>query len=138
MECELKRIYKEIDYTIGELYIDGIFICHTLEDKVRLLNSYEDKVYAETAIPIGRYKVVLSYSNRFKRILPEILNVEFFKGIRIHEGNHKDNTEGCILVGECKDVKEGYIYNSKKTMKKLMAILQQANDKNEEIFINVH
>ena len=128
MECELKRIYKGIDYTIGELYIDGVFICSTLEDKV----------YGETAIPIGRYKVVLSYSNRFKRILPEILNVEFFKGIRIHEGNHKDNTEGCILVGECKDVKEGFIYNSKNTMKKLMAILQTATDKNEEIFINVH
>lgn len=50
----------------------------------------------------------------------------------------KDSTAGCILVGECKDVKEGFIYNSKKTMKKLMAILQQANDKNEEIFINIH
>lgn len=138
MECELKRIYKGIDYTIGELYIDGAFICHTLEDKVRLLNSYEDKVYGETAIPIGRYKVVLSYSNRFKRILPEVLNVEFFNGIRIHEGNHKDNTEGCILVGECKDVKEGFIYNSKKTMKKLMAILQTATDKNEEIHLSIY
>ena len=90
MECELNRIYKGEDYTIGELYIDGVFICHTLEDKVRILNSYEDKVYGETAIPIGRYKVVLSYSNRFKRILPEILNVDFFKGIRIHEGNYAD------------------------------------------------
>ena len=50
----------------------------------------------------------------------------------------KDNTEGCILVGECKDVEEGFIYNSKKTMKKLMSILKQATDKNEEIFINVH
>lgn len=50
----------------------------------------------------------------------------------------KDNTEGCILVGECRDIKEGFIYNSKKTMKKLMSILKQANDKNEEIFINIH
>lgn len=138
MKCELNRIYKGIDYTIGELYIDGVFISHTLEDKVRILNSYEDKVYGETAIPIGRYKVVLSYSNRFKKVLPEILNVEFFKGIRIHEGNHKDSTAGCILVGECKDLEEGFIYNSKKTMKKLMSILKQANDKNEEIFINIH
>lgn len=90
MELKNKRIYKGEDYTIGELYVDGVFICHTLEDKVRLLNSYEDKVYGETAIPIGRYKVVLSYSNRFKKVLPEILNVEFFKGIRIHEGNYAD------------------------------------------------
>lgn len=90
MELILKRIHKGEDYTIGELYINGDFFSNTLEDKVRLLNSYEDKIYGETAIPIGRYKVVLSYSNRFKRILPEILNVEFFNGIRIHEGNYAD------------------------------------------------
>lgn len=50
----------------------------------------------------------------------------------------KDNTEGCILVGECKNVKEGFIYNSKKTMKKLMSILKQANDKNEEIYLSIY
>lgn len=135
MEIEVIRIFKGEDYTIGELYVNGTFICNTLEDKVRILNCYEDKVYGQTAIPIGRYKLVLSYSNRFKCILPEILNVEFFKGIRIHSGNHKDNTEGCILVGECRNVEEGYIYNSKKAMKKLMEILQATN---EEIYINIH
>lgn len=138
MECELKRIYKGEDYTIGELSINGTFFSHTLEDKVRLLNSYEDKVYGETAIPIGRYKVVLSYSNRFKRILPEILNVDFFKGIRIHAGNHKDNTEGCILVGECRDLEEGFIYNSKKTYKKLFKILKDAVNRNEEIYLSIY
>lgn len=138
MELDVKRIYKAEDYTIGELSINGEFFCHTLEDKVRILKSFEDKVYGETAIPVGRYKVVLSYSNRFKRILPEILNVEFFKGIRIHEGNHKDSTEGCVLVGECKNVKEGFIYNSKKTYNKLFDILKKALSKNEEIFINIH
>ena len=138
MELKNERIYKGEDYTIGELSINGMFFCHTLEDKVRLLNSYEDKVYGETAIPIGRYKVVLSYSNRFKRILPEILNVEFFKGIRIHEGNHKDNTEGCLLVGECKNVKEGFIYNSKNTYKKLFQILQDAVNRNEEIYLTIY
>ena len=137
MEIDLERIYKGIDYTIGKLYINGSYLCDTLEDKVRILNSYEDKVYGETAIPIGRYKVILSYSNHFKRILPEILNVEFFKGVRIHEGNDKDNTEGCVLVGECRNVEEGYIYNSKKAMKKLMGILQTATDNKEEIYINI-
>ena len=137
MELKNKRIYKGEDYTIGDLYVNNVWFSSTLEDKVRLLNSYEDKVYGETAIPIGRYKVVLSYSNRFKRILPEILNVEFFKGIRIHEGNHKDDSSGCILVGECKDVKEGFIYNSKKTMKKLLKILQDAVNRNEEIYLSI-
>ena len=90
MELKNERIYKGEDYTIGDLYVNNVWFSNTLEDKVRLLNSYEDKVYGETAIPIGRYKVILSYSNRFKRILPEILNVDFFKGIRIHEGNYAD------------------------------------------------
>lgn len=138
MELLVERIYKGEDYTIGKLYINGTFFCDTLEDNVRLLNSYEDKVYGETAIPMGRYKVVLSYSKHFKCILPELLNVEFFKGIRIHAGNTKKDTEGCILVGECKNVEEGYIYNSKNTMKKLMEVLTQANNKNEEIIISIH
>lgn len=90
MELTLKRIHKGEDYTIGELYINGVFLCHTLEDKVRLLNSYEDKIYGETAIPIGRYKIILSYSNHFKMILPELLNVDFFKYIRMHSGNYAD------------------------------------------------
>ena len=90
MELKNERKYKGEDYTIGDLYVNNVWFSNTLEDKVRLLNSYEDKVYGETAIPIGRYKVILSYSNRFKRILPEILNVDFFKGIRIHEGNYAD------------------------------------------------
>lgn len=138
MELDLNRIHKAEDYTIGELYLNGAFFCHTLEDKVRILNSYEDKVYRETAIPIGRYKVTISYSNHFKKEMPEILNVEFFKGIRIHAGNHKDNTDGCVLVGECRNVEEGYIYNSKKTYNKLFPILKAAYDKNEEIYINIH
>jgi hypothetical protein len=137
MELTLKRIHKGEDYTIGELYINGVFLCHTLEDKVRLLNSYEDKIYGETAIPIGRYKIILSYSNHFKMILPELLNVDFFKYIRMHTGNDKSHTAGCILVGECKDINEGKIYNSKKTLKKLMDILKPANDKNEEIHISI-
>lgn len=137
MELNINRIYKGEDYTIGELTINGTFFCYTLEDKVRLLNSYEDKFYGETAIPIGRYKVILSYSNHFKCKLPELLNVNFFSGIRIHAGNTKEDTKGCILVGECKNVKEGYIYNSKNVMKKLMAILEPVFDKNEDIFINI-
>lgn len=138
MELTLQRIYKGEDYTIGDLYVNNVWFSNTLEDKVRILNSFEDKVYGETAIPVGRYKVIISYSNHFKKEMPEILNVEFFKGIRIHEGNHKDSTAGCILVGECKDVKEGFIYNSKKTYNKLFDLLKKALSKNEEIFINIH
>lgn len=136
MEIELRRIYKGETFSIGNLYVNDVLICNTLEDKVRQLDSEDDKVYGKTAIPSGSYEVVLSYSNRFKKILPEILNVPFFKGVRIHSGNNEDDTEGCILVGECRNVEEGYIYNSKKTMNRLMKILQSA-DKNEKIFINI-
>lgn len=138
MEIKNERIYKGEDYTIGELSINGTFFCYTLEDKVRLLNSYEDKVYGNTAIPIGRYKVILSYSNHFKQLMPEIVNVEFFKGVRIHAGNTKEDTEGCLLVGECKNVKEGFIYNSKNTYKKLFQILQEAVNRNEEIHLSIY
>lgn len=137
MELVLKRIYKGEDYTIGELSINGTFFSHTLEDKVRLLNSYEDKVYGNTAIPIGRYKVILSYSNHFKCTMPEIVNVEFFNGVRIHAGNTKEDTQGCLLVGECKNVKEGFIYNSKNTYKKLLKILHDAVNRNEEIYLSI-
>jgi hypothetical protein len=138
MELKNERIYKGEDYTIGELSINGKFFSNTLEDKVRLLNSYEDKVYGNTAIPIGRYKVILSYSNHFKCTMPEIVNVDFFKGVRIHAGNTKEDTEGCLLVGECKNVKEGFIYNSKNTYKKLFQILQDAVNRNEEIYLTIY
>lgn len=135
MELTVDRKYKKEEYTIGNLYINGEYFCDTLEDKVRLLNAYEDKIYGETAIPMGRYKVILTYSPHFERILPEIINVTFFKDIRIHNGNTKEHTKGCILVGLNKAV--GKVLYSKKTLDKLMTILQQAVDNNEEIFINI-
>lgn len=136
MELDLKRIAFKEKYTIGKLSINGKYFCDTIEDKFRILNSYEDKVYGETAIPYGNYKVILSYSNHFKKVLPEILNVEFFKGIRIHSGNTADDSEGCIIVGENKVV--GKVINSKKTMEKLMKVLNEAWERKENITIYIH
>ena len=126
MKITVIRRYKKEDYTIGDLYIDGKWLCNTLEDPVRILNEYEDKVYGKTAIPEGVYQVKLTYSPRFKKILPEILNVQFFSGIRIHAGNTAEDTEGCILVGENKA--KGKVLNSKKTLEMLMKILKSASD----------
>ena len=94
MKLELRRIARRETYTIGRLYIDGVYFCDTLEDRDRLLDnsmSVEEikkkKIYGKTAIPTGTYKVEITYSPRFKRYLPLICNVKGFDGIRIHEGN---------------------------------------------------
>lgn len=114
MKLLLKRIALQETYTIGKLYIDGVKFCDTLEDKVRPDGV---KVYGETAIPAGTYKVIITWSNRFKRKLPLLLNVPGFDGIRIHPGNTAVDTHGCILVG-VNDVK-GEIHQSKFTFYEL-------------------
>jgi hypothetical protein len=94
--------------------------------------SYSEKKYGLTAIPYGTYNVILSMSNRFKRVLPLLLYVPEFSGIRIHSGNTADDSLGCILVGENKQV--GKVLNSRKTENKLMQILN-ATDEDIEIEI---
>lgn len=137
MKLTLKRIALRPTYTIGRLYIDGEYFCDTCEDKVRDTNKNgwfdeSSKKYGLTAIPYGTYKVILSMSNRFKRVLPLLLDVPEFSGIRIHSGNSADDSLGCILVGENKQV--GKVLNSRKTEKKLMKVLQ-ATDEDIEIEI---
>ena len=131
MKLLLKRIALRDTYTIGKIYIVGEYFCDTLEDKVRDLNKNgvfdgdEKKVYGETAIPYGTYKVILSYSPKFKRILPELLDVPCFTGIRIHRGNTEKDTAGCLLVGENKV--RGKVLNSTYWEKKLIEKLEGKN-----------
>lgn len=123
MNIRIKRIAKKNDYTIGKMYIDGEYYCDTLEDKDRGLKQTDSdisnkKVYGKTAIPTGTYNVELTYSPKFKRILPLIDNVRGFSGIRIHNGNTAADTEGCILVGRNTIV--GMVTHSVETLNKLM------------------
>ena len=111
MKLVLKRIAKKETYTIGKLYIDGVYFCDTLEDRVRDLNL-EEKVKHETAIPAGCYKVIVNKSPKFQRELPRLLDVPYFDGILIHRGSTDKDTSGCILVGENKVV--GRLINSTK------------------------
>lgn len=132
MNIELKRIALKDTYTIGKLYIDGAYFCDTLEDKDRGL---EDSMPIEkimflkkphiTAIPTGTYTVILNYSNRFKRIMPLVMNVKGFAGIRIHAGNTSEDTDGCILVGENKA--KGKVLNSKDTYNRLLERIKSAD-----------
>lgn len=96
MKIEVKRTDFLEMCTIGHLLIDGVDTgIFTLEDKVR-----SEKVFGETAIPKGTYRVVVDYSNHFQKELPHLLNVPNFEGVRIHAGNTDKDTEGCILVGK--------------------------------------
>ena len=129
MNIVLKRIALRDTYTIGKLYIDNKYICDTVEDKVRDINKNgkfdgdEKKVYGETAIPYGAYEVKWTYSNRFKKYMPELLNVPNFSGIRIHSGNTAADSLGCIIVGENKVV--GKVINSRATVNKLYPIIEK-------------
>lgn len=86
MELRVERLWPRENYTVGRLYVNNEFFSNTLEDKERDLSS-EPKVYGETAIPKGKYKVVYNYSPKFGRNLPRLLNVPYFEGILIHPGN---------------------------------------------------
>ena len=122
MTLLLKRIALRDTYTIGKLYIDGQYICDTIEDRVRDL-SKEKKVYGETAIPYGAYKVSWTYSPRFKKYMPLLEDVPYFTGIRIHSGNTAKDSLGCIIVGENKQ--KGMVLNSRATVNKLYPLIKK-------------
>ena len=134
MKIEVNRIFKASNYTIGELSVNNNYVCDTLEDKVRVDG---EKLYAETAIPTGTYTLILSYSNRFKKVMPEILNVPNFSGIRIHCGNSSKDTEGCLLVGKWDGKTENWISDSKNSYNKLYPLLEEAFNKKENITITI-
>jgi len=131
---ELKLIRKEFTdrSTIGELYVNGKFECFTIEDKDRKLESGGKKEYAVTAIPRGTYQVVNSFSNRFQKYLPELINVPQFTGVRIHPGNKAEDSEGCILVGTTKA--KDFIGNSRIAFASLFSKIK-AVEKKEKITI---
>lgn len=94
-----RRVFKD-NLTIGSLFINDIYFCDTLEDKVRDFGKDgQGKIKHKTAIPYGTYQVIINDSVRFKRPMPLLVNVPFFEGIRIHSGNNESNTSGCILLG---------------------------------------
>ncbi len=131
MKITVNRIFKGSTYTIGKLYIDGEYACDTIEDTVRELPATcpntprgiacacKEKVYAETAIPAGTYKVTMEYSPRFKRKLPYLHNVQHFIGILIHNGNDQGHSAGCIIVGRNKV--KGKVLESKATLDALLS-----------------
>lgn len=142
MEIVIKRIAKKVTYTIGKLYIDGKYFCDTLEDKDRGLKDsmsvdeiLKIKVKHETAIPTGTYNMDITYSPKFKKQLPLVLNVKGFEGIRFHSGNSCLDSSGCVLLGQNKVV--GKVINSRVTCDKFNTILTGAKNKKEKITLKI-
>lgn len=125
MKIEVRRIAKKKDYTIGRMYVDGKYVCDTLEDAVR-----DAKIKHVTAIPEGEYKVAMGivspkYSQakyawgvKYNGKLPRLLDVPKYDGVLIHVGNSNKDTSGCILVGRNTIV--GKLTESTKTFYNLM------------------
>jgi hypothetical protein len=141
MELLLERKWCKSDYTIGRLSINGKFYCHILEDTVRDINKNgtfdcgEFKISGHTAIPYGTYEIQVTYSPKFKRELPLLLNVKHFEGIRIHRGNTNKDTSGCLIPGE--NTKTGMVLNSTKYELELTKLIKEANKRNEKVYIKI-
>ena len=164
MELILKRIAKKKDYTIGRLSIPPLHLprggeseasprgglegvasrggmegassfCDTLEPTWRDYAHGGRKLKGRSAIPEGRYPVVITWSPRLKEWLPLLVNVPMFEGIRIHAGNTAADTKGCILVGE--NLKKGMVLNSRTWLKRLKERIVEAKDRGEAVWITV-
>lgn len=126
----LRRYEYQPERTFGKLYVEGTDFCDVLEDTHRDLNKVE-KVYGKTCIPSGRYKVIFTYSPKFKKRMPLLVGVPHFEGVRIHTGNTEKDTEGCLLVG----IREGNtLVKSRITFERLMRMIENETD----ITIDIH
>ena len=142
MELRLERKYRNNNYCIDKLYINGKYFSDVLEDPDRGLTdnmSLEEikkiKIKGNTCIPYGTYNITITYSPRFKKNLPLLNNVKGFDGIRIHSGNKPQDTEGCLLPGFNKV--KGQVIDSRVTTDKLITQIQQALNKGEKVTITI-
>lgn len=143
MKIDLHRKWRKKGYSIGILSINGQRICETLEDEDRglyegmsLSDIKKRKVAGETAIPTGRYQVAYTYSPRFKKMLPLLMGVPGYEGIRIHAGNRAKDTEGCILCGRNTEV--ATVTNSRYWTGKVNSLIEKAVKNKEEVTISIH
>ena len=132
MELLLQRDPTVDGTTLGRLSVDGIFLAWTLEDRVRETGP---KVQGQTAIPAGRYRVVITKSQRFGVMLPLLVDVPGFTGIRIHPGNTAEDTDGCLLVGQSRG--HDSILGSRLAMAALQPLIAGAIARGQQVWITV-
>lgn len=152
MELKVKRRFKGADYTIGSLYVNGVYECDTLEDTDRGLDNnmplsviQTKKVYGKTAIPTGTYEIDMNIvSPKFKDRswarfcngkLPRLRDVRGFEGVLVHVGNKPEDTLGCLLVGQNK--LKGQVVNSTETFTNLYNKMDAAHRRGEAIKITI-
>lgn len=139
MNIVVERLQRDADVTIGSMTVDGDWQCWTLEDPVREVPGQpvaQWKVPGNTAIPAGRYRVDITMSARFKRLLPLLAAVPGYEGVRIHAGNTSADTEGCILVGNDRLAKS--IARSQLALASLMTKMSEAVRKGEPIWLEIN
>lgn len=133
-----RKIFNETSCE-GNLLIDGEWFCHTIEDKVRAKpNEWkkELKVHGKTAIPYGKYPVLVTWSNRFNRLLTGIFNVPDFEGIRLHNGTSDKSSEGCIILSYKNDAANHKLINDKGAMNDLCKKISAAQ-KTQKVYIEI-
>lgn len=153
MEIIIRRTAFKEGYTIGSLYIlpEQVnneekavpeWFCNTMEPTTRKLTSRmpltvirRHKIIGKTAIPTGRYRILITRSRRFGRWLPLLMNVKGFEGIRIHAGNKPEDTRGCILPGFNR--RKGYVLDSTRCVLTLVKMMTEAMEKGEKVFVTV-
>ena len=139
LELAIKRIWPVKGTTTGVLEADGRQVCFTLEDEVRQIDGLdvaEWKIAKETAIPRGRYRVVIDYSQRFQKLTPHLLDVPGFTGIRIHGGNRASDTEGCIIVGE-RRISDEMVAECLPALEEVRELIDSATANQEETWITI-
>lgn len=124
-------------YTLGVMYRNNVRFCQTCEDADRFLEKVgvKAKIKGVTAIPRGRYKLVTSMSHRFGKVLPEVLGVPGFSGIRLHGGNRAEDSEGCILVGKVRT--SSGIAQCADVVKRIIDLIDEAADHGEDTYLEI-
>lgn len=143
MIITIDRKWKKEGYTISRVYVNGVYFgCNCLEDTDRGLSDdmsikeiQKRKVFGKTAIPSGEYECVYTYSNRFKKKLPLLMNVKGFSGVRCHSGNSAKDTEGCLLMGL--NTKVGWVSDSRKWTSLLISKMKEAWGRKEKVIIKI-
>lgn len=140
MKLVLKRFVFGDNYTISNLFVNGVVFCQVLEDKVREIAGVQVaqwKIQDGTAIPKGTYKVIIDHSEHFGKDMFHILDIPGFGGVRIHGGNTDKDTEGCLIVGRYTMGKGDWIDNSQPTLTSLYGVVKPVLDRGEEVTITV-